>query len=511
MQAVLVVFLLMAIVLDVSLLVFANTRQDYSRSIYFAFFCTAVLLYTLGYLVEIMSNTAEGATAALMVENAGIPLVAPLFLLFSLSLFKRQTLRRWMLPAVLVYGFLMFLCVLLNGWHHLYYTSIEMVYNGSAYFLKLGRGPLYLVQQLVSNAMMVVTYVLLLRRFVVGGSKLRAQMTFIVIGSLLVFAANILNFSGVLPTGLDPTPFAMSAALALFVADLSRYRMLDLSAFASSTAIETMDDAFVVLDNDWCFVSCNRRAKALFPALAGYQGTEPVVRAPGWPQVLGPARVGGQVTFERAAPGGGSVSYRANISRIISAGERRQIGWSVVVRDVTDMVSLMDQLEELAVTDPLTGIYNRRQFLLMVEREFRLRERHQLELSLIMFDLDHFKEVNDKHGHMAGDHVLREMVDTVRGQLRPYDIFARYGGEEFVVFTTADGESGPGEFAARLCRTIGGADIRFEGAHIPLTASFGAVHIPRGATFKDAMHAADDALYAAKNEGRNTVVVGEMA
>jgi len=166
------------------------------------------------------------------------------------------------------------------------------------------------------------------------------------------------------------------------------------------------------------------------------------------------------------------------------------------------------ELEGYSQRDALTGAHNRGYFDIILQREFDLATRHCWPLSVAMLDLDHFKSVNDNHGHSVGDSVLISVVRAVQSQLRPDDIFARYGGEEFVLIL-------PGtslEFAARLLTRLreGIASLPHaqQGSqHIVVTTSIGlAAHMDQGVQFAskdEMMQAVDQALYAAKEAGRN--------
>jgi diguanylate cyclase (GGDEF)-like protein len=127
-----------------------------------------------------------------------------------------------------------------------------------------------------------------------------------------------------------------------------------------------------------------------------------------------------------------------------------------------------------------------------------------------MFDIDKFKNTNDTYGHVAGDYILCAVVDTVKSQLRSYDIIARYGGEEFMIFTNCIEEESLYRFAERLRESIQNSEYIYEGNVIPTTASFGTVEIYPGDTFEQAMLAVDEAMYQAKHNGRNQVVAGEI-
>ena len=510
MKTVLIISLIVTLIVDLAMLAYGITRQDRSRAFGYSLVIASVFMYTLGYLLEIMSVSTESAMTALKVENIGIPMASPAFLLCCIGLYHEKLFRKWMPVAVLVYGSLMSMCVMFNEYHHLYYTVVEMrIVNGEA-FAVLGRGPMYVAQQVVSIAVWLATFGMLFGRYVRGNAVFRRQMHFIILGSLLPFFANIANFSGILPTGLDLTPFSMTVGLFIFSADVSRYKMMDLAAYAASNAVETMDDAFIALDPGWGFMFCNHSAVNLFPELKEYVGRERIDKEAWWPKELSPEGGVRENTFSRIGEKNNNIfTYFANISKITGLAGR-PLGWSIVIRDITDMTMLLGKLEELATIDPLTGIFNRRSFTERVNREMAKAERQNNPSLFVMYDLDHFKDVNDEYGHQAGDYVLCTVSETVAKQLRPYDIFARYGGEEFMIFTTIESDVGDGkslvELPERLRRAIEKADIQFEGHHIPVTASFGAVIVPSGMKFDEALRAVDKAMYRAKTGGRNRIV-----
>lgn len=160
---------------------------------------------------------------------------------------------------------------------------------------------------------------------------------------------------------------------------------------------------------------------------------------------------------------------------------------------------------ELTRTDPLTGAANRRWLAQRLDEELARALRHGEVCSVVLADMDHFKGINDRFGHLIGDEVLRSFVTIAKQVVRPYDLVARYGGEEFVLLLPNCGESEAAEVAERLRLQL--AASRLEEVQEQITASFGvAVALP-GENSDDVLRRADRSLYAAKSGGRNRVVV----
>lgn len=178
------------------------------------------------------------------------------------------------------------------------------------------------------------------------------------------------------------------------------------------------------------------------------------------------------------------------------------------VQHVVDhLEKTLNDAQRQAMTDPLTAIGNRRWLTKEAERAFALMRRSGAPLSAVTFDIDHFKSLNDRHGHDAGDAVLREVAASVRGQLRSYDLFARTGGEEFCIVLPNTGLAQAGAIAERLRAHLHNLR-RANDDHSEVTASFGvACATPATVTLSQVLSQADVALYQAKNGGRDRVCI----
>lgn len=184
--------------------------------------------------------------------------------------------------------------------------------------------------------------------------------------------------------------------------------------------------------------------------------------------------------------------------------EVRMLGSHLAI--AIENLTLRARLQELADTDGLTGLYNHRYFQLSMDREIRRARRYKRPLSVMLFDIDHFKKFNDTYGHPIGDAVLKEISKIATGALRNTDILARYGGEEFVVIMPETDKSGALAVAERTRRAIADHVFNFNNLEpLNVTVSVGVGEMPPAKTKEDLIKQADDALYRAKETGRNRV------
>jgi len=168
----------------------------------------------------------------------------------------------------------------------------------------------------------------------------------------------------------------------------------------------------------------------------------------------------------------------------------------------------IENLRNAAVIDPLTGCYNRRELENQLNRNVAGAVRYNSHLSVFMFDLDHFKQVNDTYGHVAGDKVLQEVARLVQQNMRKGDILARYGGEEFIAILPETDKAKAMELADRLRIKISNKNILHDAHTINVTASFGVTQMDPRADMTRIIQDADTMLYKAKLNGRNTVMPG---
>mgnify|MGYP001571135603 CR=1 FL=1 len=182
--------------------------------------------------------------------------------------------------------------------------------------------------------------------------------------------------------------------------------------------------------------------------------------------------------------------------------------FATIGRDLTATKRLQQELLLMASTDPLTGLLNRRRFLEQAESDFQRSQRYQHELAVVMLDIDHFKAINDSHGHFVGDQVLIAMSRATENLLRNTDILGRWGGEEFVILMPETPLAGAAILAERLREELARLTVDTTCGALRFTISAGVA--ARGGTdagITDILQRADSALYAAKQHGRNRIQI----
>ena len=198
-----------------------------------------------------------------------------------------------------------------------------------------------------------------------------------------------------------------------------------------------------------------------------------------------------------------SIIWIENVLSLLRDEQQRPVAILGVSRDVTERRRLGEELRKLALTDPLTGAFNRRPFMEELHREMGRSNRYTVPFSLIMLDIDHFKDVNDRFGHETGDRVLEGLVKLIRKRIRTSDILARWGGEEFLIMlvnTTLAQAVQLAEVLLERLRTWPFPDVG------SLTASFGVTQYRGGESVDTLLTRVDNLMYQGKQKGRASVV-----
>jgi two-component system cell cycle response regulator len=219
------------------------------------------------------------------------------------------------------------------------------------------------------------------------------------------------------------------------------------------------------------------------------------------------ARGGGYRLVDMASTNGTYVNDEPIDDVQLNRGDQIKVGDTILkFLSGADLESQYHEtIYRMTIMDGLTGVHNKRYFVEQLDRELSRAARHQRPLTMIICDIDHFKSVNDEFGHLAGDHVLKEVAQICKARIRPDDVIARYGGEELALILPETGLAGGVMIADELRRKVATTSFVFEDEEIDVTVSCGVAQLKSGWSSYDFVKAADDELYEAKRAGRNRV------
>ncbi|MBX3188775.1 MAG: GGDEF domain-containing protein [Labilithrix sp.] len=221
--------------------------------------------------------------------------------------------------------------------------------------------------------------------------------------------------------------------------------------------------------------------------------------------------IGGRVIIEDLGSANGTLVNGEMVQHHeLKEGDKVRLGANTMLKftyqDKLDE-TFQQQMYDAALRDGLTRLYNKKFFLDRLETEFAYAKRHKTMLSLVLFDVDHFKKVNDTYGHLAGDAVLVHLARITQSMIRTEDVCARYGGEEFAIICRGIPLLNASVVGERLRAAVEQASFEYQGRRLPVTISAGVGALPEAqvATAAELVGEADEALYEAKRSGRNRV------
>jgi diguanylate cyclase (GGDEF)-like protein/PAS domain S-box-containing protein len=318
-----------------------------------------------------------------------------------------------------------------------------------------------------------------------------------------------MNLSSELNDLINSLEARISARTSELVAANDRLRKL-------SIAIEQSPNAIIITDTNACIEYVNpsftnstgyafAEVKGKNPRFLKSGLTPPEIYKAMWNTILSGNTWRGELVNRKK---NGENFWESTVIAPIYNQDGKVTHYVAMEEDITERRRAEQELERLAITDPLTGLSNRRYFFTQAERVFAQANQPPFILSALMIDFDLFKNVNDQYGHAIGDIVLSESARCIQANLRPADIFGRYGGDELVVLLSRTDPAEANQIAERLRTVIANNSIPANNTSVSITISIGVANLDKNtASLEELLHRADEAMYAAKQAGRNCWIV----
>jgi len=468
-------------------------------------------------------------------EYIGSGSVATLFLMFAArySGYDRW-MHGWLRVAVWSVPSAAFVLVATNALHHLVWHGFLPGPAGSNAVIYI-HGPGFYAIIAALYTYVLVACALLLRSVARPVVIRYRQSVMLLLGTLFPLAGGILYAFGVSPIeGLNLIPISFFFTVIVFFVGIGPFRVFDLVPVARDTLVEGMPDAVLVLDTKWRIIDLNPAARRLLDLDSSVIGRSIGEIPAVWDQIRGYCHGGdgGQIEFALMETPLCYIDVRVSP---LSGPDRRPSGYLIMIHDITkrhvaeaelqrtnerfesqieEIEALQVELRKQAISDALTGLFNRRRLDEVLPRELKRAQHDGGILSVILFDIDHFKQVNDRYGHETGDRLLQALAHLLRERTRPGDIACRYGGDEFLLVLPDT----PLDAAAARANEIRVAFSRLSPRVLPgggsgeaVSLSAGIAACPNHALTEDAViRSVDGAMYAAKEAGRNRVRVADV-
>ena len=505
MNTILVFIVCFALVLSLFIGIYALFRSNSSKRNYFLLMQAVIIIYLIGYLLELTSTNAEEAFAAVKVLYIGF-FVAPLAFFFVADYCNIKIHSLFIKTPMLIVSVVSLLLMWTTRIHGLVYVDyvFDITITNHLIFTP---GPLYYTTRIFPLICMVMTFAIMLYRLKEWKNKYRKVLLIFFYCALIPSIAELLYLlsivTGVNVQHINFTPHSLAIMSFFLYIGVVRFNIFDIISIATVSAMEHIKEGFILVDESNNYLSSNPAAADMFPDITMLHKGESILAVKNWP---GELRSMESSSAEFSMKEEGIRYFRASISPVYS--ENRAVMAKIIIfSDITDSVILMKELEVAACCDGLTGLYNRRHFSELANASIKRAARLQQPIYVGMLDIDFFKNSNDTYGHAAGDMILKTAALIIRQTIRSYDLVGRYGGEEFVFLLTDLEARDAFNLVERVRENMENHIAIYEDTKIKTTCSIGLAKFLEDDTLESALKRADLALYAAKNLGRNQVKI----
>ena len=507
------------------LLALTWTRRREPLAPWLAAVLVALLLWTVGYALELASASLAAKLFWANLQFVGLLAMPVLWLGVTQHALGWADIARsrWLVLSAL--SSTLVAVVYLNP-GHLFRGHPALVTGGPLPLVSPDYGPLfYALCVPFSLTLAVISLTGFVRATRSGLPLYRRRAALLLAAMLLPVAGGALYMAGALPwRDFDPASATLWLAAVLCAVALLRYRTFDVAPLAREALVDQLADGIVVLNDRGLLIDFNVAAAAVLPELRadtlGLSLGEVFAARPELGATLQPLRADGEDRHERddgpvvsvdtSQPGASLRRRHFSLTRTaLHDRSGRALGEAVVLHDLTRRVELFAKVERLATTDELTGLLTRRQLTELGERELARARRQRLPIAVLLFDLDRFKAINDRHHHATGDDILRAVATACRAELRVTDLFGRYGGDEFCAVLPDLDRVGARLLAERLRAAVAGVAVWHDGELVRTSASIGVAGCDEvsNETVARLVQIADAGLYGAKRRGGDRVVV----
>lgn len=486
-----------------ALFLYSLSKQRNSLSAPFSVMCLAITVYIVGYALELQADNVEQIKFYLKMEYFGAPFMSAFWLIFSYTFHFKKTASFKVIIMIMILPFLTLFFSVTNEYTHLVYTNVSAFEYDGYLLSSLSKGPWYFVNIFYAYSAQVFGIFAFFMAWRRTGYKHETQPFWMLIGSIWPGLLNIIYVLGMSPLSLDLTPFGLSISAIFFYIALFNYDFLELNEIIKDVIFLEINEGIIVLDDNNRLIDFNKAGKKVFDWLDSKLIGTDISAYKGGRELLGQRKD----LFEINVLKNGVEKYFELRKTALNENDNN-VGYVYFIQDISKKKEMIRTLNNMANYDSLTQIYNRRKLMEKAEKELLKSKKLGHLISVLMIDIDNFKAVNDRYGHLAGDEVLKALAKSFVNSIRRTDIIGRFGGEEFLIVLPGTDKKAALKVAANIKEAAADLETVFKGEIIKVTVSIGietALIAEDNLSIDNLINNADIALYKAKNNGKNQI------
>lgn len=464
-------------------------------------------LFSFFYVFELTSSSLKTIKLWVSMEYLVMPFIpAFIFLMCSEYVGQKISSRNY----YILFSFPCFTIFMqaTNDLHHLYYSSVALRSDVPFPIIKLEYGPFFYIHALYMFFCLAISILTMVQQLKNASLMFRIQILTMTAGLIFPIIANYFYLNDLGPYGIDLGPVSMSLSFIFHSISLLSFKMFNVIPIFRDTVFERMKEGVIVINQNSVILDYNYAILPIIPTLNSYvigkSLNEVLLDNQKLKEII---EKGADCDYEWQQ-GNDKVYHQVQFSLVLDK-RLRIIGKIVSFVNITEKIEMQEKLKQIASIDGLTQVYNRTYFLKRSEELITSLCKNEINVSLIMFDIDFFKKINDEYGHESGDIVLCHVVKLAQATIRKEDIIGRYGGEEFIILLPHTSLEEAYNLANVIRIKVSESFTAVHEMNIRTTLSLGVSHLAfnsgndAGIAIQSLMREADQALYNAKRSGRN--------